>query len=114
MKHTPIPAIQPDNSVTEIEFCAWVARALPGERLEYHCGFLVLDTFPLFSCLDDKAREALRKLAGRVFWAAEQGFVHLVQERVGPDYFAYIAVACPKPKAARISLSQLLLEEEAA
>jgi len=114
MKHTPTPAVQPDRPVSEIEFCAWVAQALPGERLEYHCGFLVLDTFALFSRLGDTERDELRKLAGRVFWAAEQGFVHLVQERMGPDCFAYIAVARPKSKSAPISLSALLLEEEAA
>ncbi len=115
MKHTPIPAIQPDNPINEIEFCAWVAQALPGERLEYHCGFLVLDTFPLFSRLDDKARQALRKLAGRVFWAAEQGFVHLVQKRLPTDRFSYIAIARPKPKSTTTaaSLSALLLSEAA-
>jgi len=114
MKHTPIPSVQADPSVTEIEFCAWVAQALPGDRLEYHRGFLVLDTFPVFSSLEAKAREALRKLADRTFHVAEQGLVHLVQERVGPDCFAYIAVARPKPKSASISLSELLLEGEAA
>ncbi|PHQ98006.1 MAG: hypothetical protein COB39_09465 [Marinosulfonomonas sp.] len=114
MKHTPTPAIQADPSVTEIEFCAWVAQALPGDRLEYHRGFLVLDTFPVFSSLEAEAREALRKLADRTFHVAEQGLVHLVQERVGPDCFAYIAVARPKPKSAPVSLSALLLEEEAA
>jgi len=114
MKHTPIHAAQPNRPLTEIEFCAWVAQALPGDRLEYHRGFLVLDTFPLFSRLDDKERDALRKLANRTFHAAEQGLVHLVQERVGPDCFAYIAVARPKPKSAPVSLSALLLEDEAA
>jgi len=114
MRHTPTSSVQVDTSVTEIEFCAWVAQTLPGDRLEYHRGFLVLDTFPLFSRLDDKARDALRKLANRTFHAAEQGLVHLVQERVGPDCFAYIAVARPKPKSAPASLSALLLEEEAA
>ena len=114
MKHAPIPSVQADPSVTEIEFCAWVAQTLPGDRLEYHRGFLVLDTFPLFSRLDDKARDALRNLASRTFHAAEQGLVHLVQVRVGPDCFAYIAVARPKPNSASISLSELLLEGEAA
>ena len=113
MKHTPIHAALPDRPFTEIEFCAWVAQALPGDRLQYHRGFLVLDTFPLFSRLDDKARDALRKLANRTFHAAEQGLVHLVQERVGPDCFAYIAVARSKPKTVSISLSALLLEEAA-
>ena len=87
MKHTPIPAVQSAPSVTEIEFCAWVAQALPSDRLEYHRGFLVLDTFPVFSSLEAEAREALRKLADRTFHVAEQGLVHLVQERVGPDFY---------------------------
>jgi hypothetical protein len=39
--------------------------------------------------------------------------VHLVQERVAPDQFAYFAIARPKPKAAEASLSKLLLSDEA-
>jgi len=37
-----------------------------------------------------------------------------VQERTGPDQFAYIAVARLKPKAAAVSLSALLLAEQEA
>jgi hypothetical protein len=40
--------------------------------------------------------------------------VHLLQERVGPNLFAYIAVARPRPKHAAASPSALLLEEQAA
>jgi hypothetical protein len=97
----------------EISFCAWVAQADPGERLEYHRGFLTLDTFALFSGLSDKDRAELRRLGSRAFWAAEQGLVHLVQERIGPKQFAYIAVARPKPRHATASLSALLLDEAA-
>ena len=62
---------------------------------------------------------ALRELSLRLYTAgstiaAEQGLVHLVQERTGPDQFAYIAVARPKPKAAAVSLSALLLAEQEA
>ena len=107
----PVRAIRPPS---EIEFCAWVAQAAPGDRLEYHRGFLVLDIFPMFARLPDQQRAELARLGSRAFWAAEQGLVHLVQERVGPDRFAYIAVARPKPKHAAASLSALLLEEQAA
>ena len=34
-------------ALTEIEFCAWVAQAVPGDRLEHHRGFSVLDIFPM-------------------------------------------------------------------
>jgi len=114
MGTTPFITVRASRPLSEIEFCAWVAQAAPGDRLEYHRGYLVLDTYPLFSALDDKARGELARLAGRAFWAAEQGLVHLVQEREGPDRFAYIAVARPKPKRAAASLSALLLEEQAA
>ena len=71
----------------------------------------MLDIFPVFSRLSEAARAELSRLGSRAFWAAEQGLVHLVQQRIAPDQFAYIAVARPKPKAAAISLSELLLAE---
>ena len=101
---------QPD----EVSFCAWVAQAEPGDRLQYHRGFLAIDTFALFSGRSDKERAELRKLADRSFCVAEAGLVHLVQQRIDTDQFAYIAIARPKPKHAAASLSALLLESEAA
>lgn len=114
MHHTPFITARTSRPLTEIEFCAWVAQAVPGDRLEYHRGFLALDTFAMVTRLDDQARTELGKLAARAFWAAEQRLVHLVQERLGPDEFAYIAIARPKPKAACASLSELLLAEQEA
>ena len=106
-----ITIIRPKAVLTEIQFCAWVAQAMPGDRLHYHCGFLVLDTFKMFGRLSELQRAELTRLASRAFWASEQGLVHLVQERMGPDQFTYIAVARQKPKAAAVSLSELLLAE---
>ena len=113
MGTTPFITVRTRRPLTEIEFCAWVAQAVPGDRLEYHRGFLVLDIFPMFARLPDQQRAELARLGSRAFWAAEQGLVHLVQERTGPDQFAYIAVARSKPKAAAVSLSALLLAERA-
>lgn len=111
MQTTPFIMAPANRPISEIEFCAWVAQAMPGERLQYHRGFLVLDIFPMFARLPDLQRAELARLGSRAFWAAEQGLVHLVQERVGPDQFAYVAIARPKPKAAAISLSELLMAE---
>jgi hypothetical protein len=99
----------------EISFCAWIGQAKPGERLEYHRGFLAHDTFSCATALSDKDRAELKKLASRAFWAFEAGLVHLVQERLATDRFAYIAIARPKPKSERAaaSLSALLLDEAA-
>lgn len=115
MKTSPFVTVRASRQLTEIEFCAWVAQAAPGDRLEYHRGFLVLDIFPMLGRLADRERKELARLGSRAFWAAEQGLVHLVQERIGPDRFAYLAVARRKPKAAALSLSALLpAEQEAA
>lgn len=110
----PLVTVRPSRPLTDIEFCAWVAQAVPGERLEYHCGFLILDTFPMFARIAEREREELARLGSRAFRAAEQGLVHLVQERLGPDRFAYVAIARPKPLGTEASLSALLLEGEAA
>lgn len=112
MGTTSFPTVRPGRPLTEIEFCAWVAQAVPGDRLEYYRGFLVLDVFPVFSRLPDRQREELARLGARAFWAAKQGLVHLVQERVGPDQFAYIAIARHKPKASPLSQPVPLLPEQ--
>ena len=63
MGNTPFITIRASRPLTEIEFCAWVAQAAPGDRLEYHRGFLVLDIFPMLGRLADREREELARLA---------------------------------------------------
>lgn len=109
MTTATITTIQPKGSLTEIQFCAWVAQAMPGDRLEYHRGFLVLDTFPGLSKLGDNERNELRLLGSRAFWTEAQGLVHLVQERLAADCFAYIAIARPKPLSGRAATHVQLL-----
>ncbi len=108
------PIVAPcELRMSDVGFLAWVQQAEVGDRLQYHRGFLALDTFAVISGLSAKERAELGKLADRAFCAAEQGLVHLVQERIGIDQFAYIAIARPKPKRAAASLSALLLDEAA-
>ena len=94
----------------EIAFCAWVAQAEPGETLVYHRGFLAVDATGVVSKLLSDQQRALRLVAAAALRAAEQDLVHLVQARIGPDQFAYIAVARRKPRKAGASLSVRLLE----
>lgn len=85
----------------EINFCAWVAQAEPGTALVYHRGFLAFDATSAVSKLSNAQRRELRDLASAAWRAAEQDLVHLVQERIGPDRFAYLAIArsrCGAPK----------------
>lgn len=94
--------------VTDIEFCAWTSQAAPGDRLEYHRGFLVVDTARVISPLPEPERERLNGLARIVHRAFEADLVHLVQVRLGPDRFAYLAIARPKKRRSSAALATLL------
>lgn len=83
--HEPIP-------VSETDFCEWLQVATPGETIAYHRGFLVVDTNATTSRLCHHERLKLLSLAALAYRAAEQGAVHLLQRRIGPDQFSYIAV----------------------
>jgi len=115
MKLPTTTTTRAQTPLSEIEFCAWIGQAEPGERLEYYRGFLAQDTIAIASSLGEKELAELKKLASRAFWAFEAGLVHLVQERIDTDRFAYIAIARPKPKSAptAATLSQLLFDEAA-
>lgn len=93
----------------EIGFLAWIAQAAPGEALVYHRGFLVVDAISTASRLAPEPRSTLRGIAAAAMRAAESDLVHLVQARLGPDQFAYIAIARPKPKARGAAISMRLL-----
>ncbi len=98
------------HDLNEVSFCAWVAQAEPLETLVYHRGFLAVDATSVVSKLPSDQQRVLRLVAAAALRAAEQDLVHLVQARIGPDQFAYIAVARRKPRQAGASLSVRLLE----
>jgi hypothetical protein len=114
MKHTTFTTTRSARRLTEMEFAGWVGAAAPGDRLEYHRGFLAVDLILPFSGQSDPERVELRRLALRAWWAAEQRLVHLVQERLGPGHFAYIAIARPRPKRTEVTLAALLVDPDAA
>lgn len=99
--------------ITEINLCGWIGQASPGAILEYHRGFLALDVSPLGKRLGEEERAELVKVAQRAWWASEKGLVHLVQRRLGPDDYSYLAIARPRPHQASVPLSSVLLAEAA-
>ena len=103
----------PGRRVSESAVCGWLAQAEPGDTLEYHRGFLILDVDPSTQRLPDIDRAELIRVARRVLWAAENNLVHLVQRRFGLEVFGYLAVARPQPRAATAVLSALLTKEAA-
>lgn len=94
----------------EVGLCAWIAQAEPGETLVYHRGFLAVDATSVVSRLSTEQQRSLQQVAAAAMRAADQGLVHLVQTRLGPDAFAYIAIARPRPGPPGAPLSIRLLE----
>jgi hypothetical protein len=99
--------------LTEISLCGWIGQAAPGDILEYHRGFLVVDVAPQGERLAPEERGELIRVAQRAWWASEKGLVHLVQRRSGSEEFRYLAIARPKPGKQSPSVSQLMIEEVA-
>ena len=98
--------------MTDIAFAVWVGEAAPGDRLEYHRGFLCVDRkAPLLPATE---RRRMADLADAAYAAFEAGLVHLVQQRIDAGHFAYVAIARPKPRNAPVPQSQPVITKEAA
>ena len=65
--------------IQEIDFLGWLGQAHPGDSLEYHRGFLALDTMRDGSRFPEKERVELSLVARRAWRASEQNLVHLAQ-----------------------------------
>ena len=105
---TPLPN---KPLVTEMDLWAWLSQAAPGDALEYHRGFLVLDIDPRIGGLPLAECVELAQLASRARWAERRRLVHLVQRRLGDSRFSYLAIARERPQTP--ALSALLLAEAA-
>lgn len=83
--------------VTRTELGLWLACAEPDAILQYHDGFLALDIVVAGSRFSASDRQELADIAGYARWASDENMVHLVQRRLGPNRFAYLAVMRKKP-----------------
>lgn len=90
--------VPPPQRLNAVEFCAWLSQADPGDVLEYHRGFLIVDRMPARKGHADTRSSQLDLLAKCAMRAAEYGLVLLVQRRNGPSDFSYLAVARKRPK----------------
>jgi hypothetical protein len=85
------PLYVPAKPPTEACLCDWIAQALPGERMQYHQGLLLMDRSPSTSPYPPKERQRIHAVAKRAWHACELGLVHLVSQRIEPFIFRYIA-----------------------
>jgi len=79
-------------------FCDRLAAAAPGETLTYYVGMLAHDCGAMSLVLPEPRRLELCAIASRALQLAEAGRVHLLQRRLGPERFAYLAVVRPQPR----------------
>lgn len=86
------PLYLPAQPLTEATLCDWIAQALPGERIQYHQGLLLMDRSPITSSFPPRERQRIDAVAKRAWRACELGLAHLVSQRVEPFVFCYIAV----------------------
>jgi hypothetical protein len=85
------PQARPPVSVAVLS--GWLARAKPGERLEYHRGFLALDRIKGTSSLKEAERRKLAAVADHALALADRAELHLLQERHGNGQYSYWAIA---------------------
>lgn len=97
--------------LTEAQLCAWIGQATSGARIEYHRGFLAIDTVRTSSDLGEADRKELVRVGRRAWWAAEKNLVHLAQRRLRSDCFAYLIIARARPKKLHATLLSLLAQD---
>jgi hypothetical protein len=100
-------------ATSPVALAAWAVSAAPGKQMTYWRGHLAQDIWPLAAGLPEAERQQLREV-GRLAWAlAQDGYLHLLQRRLGPNEWAYIAVARAKPRPAAAVLAVALAQEPA-
>ena len=85
---------------SEADLSAWLASAEPGATVQYHVGFLAAD-IASDTQFDKRAKAELIAVARLAWWAADNGLVHLVQRRLEPGRYAYLAIMRPAPTRPR-------------
>ena len=80
------------------DLCDRLADAMPGEIIPYYVGMLAADRAPTSLTLSEAQRIELNALADRMRQLADGCRVHLVQRRLGPERFAYLAIVRPQPR----------------
>jgi hypothetical protein len=84
----PTPLLFTDEEA----FCDWIANAVPSAVMIYYRGHLAFDRMPSTGVFANADRKRLIAVAKRAIQAAEDGLVHLVQRRHGPQDYSYIAI----------------------
>jgi hypothetical protein len=88
-------------SIAEEAFCGWLGKAMPGDRIEYHRGHLLIDRSRKLGPFSEMDRRQLSAIANRALALAEQGRLCLMQKRHGDCDYSYIATIARRSPTVR-------------
>lgn len=87
------------RSITAAEFRLWLTHSRAGERLHYFKGHLAHDREGVINMLSASPKhvrfDPQNTMADEVYKAYQRGMVHLVQYRLGPNEWDYVAERRP-------------------
>lgn len=79
-------------------FCDRLAAAAAGDVITYYIGMLAHDCGAMSLVHAEPRRMELCAIASRALQLSDAGRVHLLQRRIGPERFAYLAIVRPQPR----------------
>lgn len=82
----------PARMMNDVDLCVWVADAQPGDRLVYYTGHLSRDRLPHSEGYSEPVRRKVGELGNAAWMLGAENWVHLLQRRVAPGCWDYIAV----------------------
>ena len=112
---TSIPAALPDTvlAIGPASLVDWAVTAMPGDRAIYWQGHLARDVWPAWGRLRPHDCRALAETARLAMTLAEDGYLRLVQHRLGTHDYAYVAIARRRSPARRPPMLAVPLAEAA-
>ena len=78
--------------MNDVDLCVWVADAKPGARIVYYTGHLSRDRLPHNDGYSEAVRRKIGELGNAAWMLGNEHWVHLVQRRVMPGCWEYIAI----------------------
>ncbi|MCA3573281.1 MAG: hypothetical protein IOC86_05140 [Aestuariivirga sp.] len=88
----PASGHAPARMMNDVDLCVWVADAQPGDRLVYYTGHLSRDRLPHSEGYSEPVRRKVSEIGNAAWMLGAENWVHLLQRRVAPGCWDYIAV----------------------
>ena len=85
-------SLTPKDVMNDVDLCVWVADARPGDSITYYTGHLSRDRLSHNEGYSEALRRKIGDLGNAAWMLGAENWVHLLQRRVAPGCWDYIAV----------------------